>query len=317
MRDKILLALVVPCYNEEDVLKETNYRLTSLLVEMIQEQLIQASSYILYVDDGSKDKTWEMIKDFYKQSEMVQGVKLSRNRGHQNALLAGLFTALNNCDAAISIDADLQDDIRVIKEMVSRYRQGDEIVLGVRDNRDNDSIIKRGTAEAFYKVMKKLGTNTIKDHADFRLLSNRALQELKNYNEVNLFLRGLILELGFPTSCVYYQRQSRMAGVTKYSLFRMLNLALAGITSFTIRPIRLIFIFGFIFSILSLGFAVGIAIAAICGAFIGWLPIIYITLWFLTGLILMAIGIIGEYIGRNYFETKRRPRYIIEERLIH
>lgn len=317
MRDKILLAIVVPCYNEEEVLPETNYRLTNLLMEMMEEQSILPESYILYVDDGSKDKTWDLIKGFYGESELVHGVKLSRNKGHQNATLAGLTTATDACDACISIDADLQDDIQAIKEMVERYRQGDEIVLGVRNNRDTDTAFKRLTAEAFYKLMNGLGTKTIRDHADFRLISNRALKELRKYQEVNLFLRGIVLELGFPTSCVYYKRGARTAGVSKYPLSKMLGLAFAGITSFSIKPIRLVLTIGIIFSCLAFGAGLALVIAALCGVVISWYSIIYVTMWFICGLVLTAIGLVGEYTGRTYMESKHRPRFIIEEKLIH
>lgn len=317
MRDRIRLAIIVPCYNEEPVLKDTNYRLLNLLGEMLQEKSIKTDSYILYVDDGSKDKTWSMIQEFHKRSEMVYGVKLSRNRGHQNAVLAGLNTALDNCDAAISIDADLQDDIQSIKEMVEKYRNGDEIVLGVRNNRDTDSVLKRGTAEMFYKIMKHLGTDTVKDHADFRLLSNRALQELKNYKEINLYLRGIVLELGFKTGIVYYKREARKAGKTHYSISKMFGLALSGITSFSIKPIRLVFFLGLFLT--GIGFLAGIAIAvlAILNMGITWIHAIFVSLWFICGLILLSVGIIGEYVGRDYMETKQRPRYIIEEKLMH
>ena len=317
MKDKIQLAIVVPCYNEEAVLKETNYRLTNLLVEMIQEQQIKTNSYILYVDDGSKDQTWKMITNYHNSSEMVKGIKLSRNKGHQNAILAGMFTACDNCDACITIDADLQDDIDAIKEMVERFRQGDDIVLGVRNNRDSDSALKRGTARLFYKLMKFLGANTIEDHADYRLISNRALRELQKYGEVNLFFRGIILDLGFPTSCVYYKRNPRLAGESKYTPAKMLGLALSGITSFSIKPIRLVFFSGVALAILAFIAALTLAIIAICGVFIGWMPFIFVTIWFVTGLILTSLGVIGEYVGRDYMESKRRPRYIIEEELIH
>lgn len=317
MLNRIQLAIVVPCYNEEEVLKETNFRLNNLLQEMVQEQLIKPTSYILYVDDGSKDQTWPLIKEYHQTNEMVRGIKLSRNKGHQNAILAGMTTVLDNCDACVTIDADLQDDIEAIKEMVKCFQQGDEIVLGVRNNRDSDTFIKRKTARLFYKLMNGLGANTIENHADFRLISNRALRELQKYNEVNLFFRGIILDLGFSTSCVYYKRNPRIAGRTKYSPSKMLGLALSGITSFSIKPIRLIFFLGGLFSFLAVVAAIVLAILAIFGNVVGWLPFIFLTIFFVTGLILMALGVVGEYVGRSYMETKHRPRYIIEEKLIH
>lgn len=319
MKDKIVLALVVPCYNEEEVLESTNKELINLMNEMIEENSISNNSYIMYVDDGSKDQTWSIIKKLHNESKLVQGVKLSRNRGHQNAVMAGLTAATNNCDAAISIDADLQDDIQAIKQMVERYREGDEIVLGVRNNRDTDTAFKRLTAEAFYKMMNKLGAKTVRDHADFRLIGNRALNELQNYKEVNLFLRGIVLELGFKTSCVYYKRGARMAGESKYPLSKMLGLAFAGITSFSVKPIRMILGAGIFFVCTSIAAAIAMLVVFLCGVSYSaeWLLIILDAMMFATGLIMLSIGLVGEYAGRTYMESKHRPRFIIEEHIKH
>lgn len=311
MKDNILY-VVVPCYNEEEVLETTTKELSKKLDKMVKEKLISKDSKIMYVNDGSKDKTWDIIKDLNKSNKYVTGVNLSRNRGHQNALLAGLMTAKDYADIVISMDADLQDDINVVDDMVRKYNDGCDIVYGVRSSRETDTWFKRTTAQSFYKFMSLLGADIVYNHADYRLMSKRALNELEKYKEVNLFLRGIIPLIGFKTATVEYKRNERFAGESKYPLKKMLNFALDGILSFSVKPIRIITSLGFIVSLLSFLFLIYV----IVGHFIsnnvtGWTTIVALISFFGSFQVL-CIGIIGEYIGKIYNETKQRPRYIIE-----
>lgn len=315
--ERARLAIVVPCYNEEEVLPMSNEILVNLMQEMVNEELITNDSYILYVNDGSKDKTWEMLEELHTTSHFINCLKLSRNRGHQNAVMAGLMQAKNNCDCCISIDADLQDDINVIKDMVKNFLNGDQVVLGVRNQRTTDTFFKRTTARAFYDVMNWMGAKTVKDHTDFRLLSNRALQELERYQEYNLFLRGIVIELGFKQSIVTYDRKERMAGETKYPLKKMLALAMDGITSFSVKPIVLVRNLGITLSFLAVLAVVVFVILAICNIVLPIDAYVIAAVFFVGGLQLVGLGIVGEYVGKIYIEVKHRPRYIVEKTLLH
>lgn len=313
MDRKEKLYLVIPCYNEQEVLHETEHRLTVKLNQMISDGLISDESRMVFVDDGSKDSTWNIIKDMHEKNALVLGIKSSRNRGHQNTLLAGLMTVKDECDMAISMDADLQDDIEVLDEFVKKYYDGCEIVYGVRSARKTDTFFKKFTAEGFYKVMKWMGADIVFNHADYRLMSSRALNELAKYKEVNLFLRGIVPMIGFKTDVVMYERHERFAGESKYPLKKMLAFAMDGITSLSIKPIRFITSLGIILFALS----IILLIYFIVGYFLGrtapgWATIV-VSIWGIGGLQLLAIGVIGEYIGKIYMETKERPRYIIEE----
>ncbi|WP_066304237.1 glycosyltransferase family 2 protein [Bacillus sp. FJAT-29814] len=307
-----ILTIVVPCYNEEEVLPETAKQLSAVLTDLIDDFLISKESKILFVDDGSKDRTWALIETEMAKNPVIKGLKLARNAGHQNALLAGLETASPQSDCVISIDADLQDDIKVIRTFVEKYRDGYDVVYGVRDSRETDTFFKRTTALGFYRFMNKIGIHLIPNHADFRLMSKRALAELFNYKETNLFLRGLIPLVGFPSTKVFYDRKERMAGESKYPLKKMLAFAFDGITSFSITPIRFVTFIGFLAVIISAmagGYAIFQELSGHTES--GWTSII-ISIWFVGGLQLLAVGIIGEYIGKIYREVKRRPRYAIE-----
>lgn len=308
-----ILYVVVPCYNESEVLLETTKRLTKKLEQMISEKRINKKSKIMYVNDGSKDNTWELISKYNEENNFVTGVNLSRNRGHQNALLAGLMTAKDYADIVISMDADLQDDISVMDKMVTDYENGSDIVYGVRNSRKKDTWFKRNTAQMFYKFMKFLGVDVIYNHADYRLMSKRTLIELANYKEVNLFLRGIIPLIGFKTSIVEYERKERFAGVSKYPLKKMLNFAIEGVLSFSVKPLRIITIVGFSISIISFLFLVYVIIGHfLTGNVEGWTTIVTLVCFF-GGFQIFCIGVIGEYIGKIYSETKERPRYTIEE----
>lgn len=307
-----VLTIVVPCFNEEEVLPETCRQLSNLIKRLIKIQLIASNSRILFVDDGSRDQTWPIVYKESLQNEFVKGLKLSRNVGHQNALLAGLFTAKDYSDCVVSIDADLQDDIEVIQNFVEKYNEGYEIVYGVRNKRNSDSFFKRHTAQGFYKLLRRMGVDVVYNHADFRLMSRRALQALELFDEANLFLRGIVPLIGFQSTIVLYDRKERLAGESKYPLKKMLAFALDGITSFSVTPIRFVLIIGFMSFFISL----------LCGAYFlslkllgntvsGWTSIIA-SIWLIGGLQLIAIGLIGEYIGKVYKETKRRPRYIVD-----
>jgi glycosyltransferase involved in cell wall biosynthesis len=307
-----VLTVVVPCYNEEDILPETISQLQQLLKELINDGLVSIKSKILFVDDGSKDRTWEIIYKEGLNNELVRGLKLARNVGHQNALLAGLFTAKEHSDCVVSIDADLQDDIGVIREFIMKFHDGFEIVYGVRKGRDTDTLFKRSTAQGFYKVMKKLGVDLVYNHADFRLMSKRAVQELDRFNEVNLFLRGIVPLLGFRSDVVYYDRLERKAGETKYPLKKMLAFAFDGITSFSVSPIRFVLIIGFVSFFMSLLFGgYFLTLKFLGNTETGWTSLIT-SIWLIGGLQLIAIGLIGEYVGKIYKETKQRPKYIVD-----
>ena len=307
------LIIVVPCYNEEEVLTETTRQLTDVLIHMQQRGSI-ATGNILFVDDGSQDHTWQDIEELSLSSSYVKGIKLAHNTGHQQALWAGLEWAVNhNYDAIISIDADLQDDIHAIEEMVKHYNQGSDIVYGVRKERNTDTMFKKRTAQFFYKLMSFMGSEVIYNHADFRLMSLRALKALITYPERNLFLRGMVCSIGFPSSKVYYDRKERFAGESKYPLSKMLNLAMDGITSFSVKPLRIITGFGLIFILIAIFMIAYALFSFIHGEVIpGWTSLL-ISLWFIGGAILTAIGVIGEYVGKIYKEVKRRPRYFIEK----
>ncbi len=307
-----ILYMVVPCYNEEPVLQDTSKRLQAKLETLIANKCIADNSRILFVDDGSKDKTYQIIADLHNTNPLFCGVKLAHNRGHQNALLAGLSVARESADVTITIDADLQDDIDAIDKMLNEYQNGAEIVYGVRSARKKDTIFKRMTAHAFYKLMMKMGVEIIYDHADYRLMDKNALDALFQYQENNLFLRGLVPQLGFKTAKVAFPRAKRQAGESKYNLKKMISLALDGITSFSTKPLSMIFWFGFWLHLLGLaGFATTLTLMFLIDLHFMW-PLLSAMVW-LTGIVLLALGIIGFYLGKTYIETKHRPRFIIEE----
>lgn len=307
------LYLVIPCYNEEAVLAETTARLTVKLDHMVDSGLISEESRILYVDDGSKDATWSIIESYFDENRYVCGLKLSRNRGHQNALLAGMMHAKDLCDCMISLDADLQDDVDAIDRFVEKYHEGCDVVYGVRNKRDTDTVFKRTTARGFYSVMKGLGVDIVYDHADYRLMSRRALEALSEYKEVNLFLRGLVPLVGLRSDYVYYDRNERFAGESKYPLKKMISFAVDGITSFSVKPLKIISNLGIVVSILSV---IGLLYALISyfthNAVAGWTAIVC-SIWLLGGVQLLCIGIVGEYIGKIYSEVKARPKYTIDQ----
>ncbi len=311
---KNTLYIVVPCYNEEEVLPETSKQLLEKVKQLISQEKISPESRIVFVDDGSKDKTWQLIEQYHNENKYFSGVKLSRNKGHQNALLAGLMSVKDLCDMAISMDADLQDDINAIDQMVDKYNNEDcEVVYGVRSSRKKDTFFKRTTALGFYKMMTKMGVDIVYNHADYRLLSARAIKELENFKEVNLFLRGIVPLIGFKSDNVYYERGERFAGESKYPLKKMLAFSIDGITSFSIKPIRLVTTLGLIIFILSILFLIYSLIRHFTGGTIlGWSSI-FVSVWAIGGLQLLAIGVIGEYIGKIYMETKSRPRFIIDK----
>ena len=311
------LAIVVPCYNEEEMLPLTTKELTGVLSDLITKQKIAPDSYILYVDDGSKDSTWELIRKFHEEEKKVFGLKLAGNVGHQNALTAGMLNAMEHADIMISIDADLQDDTAVMEEMVDKFHEGKDIVYGVRNDRKKDSFFKRTTAQMFYKVMAAFGVKTVYNHADYRLMSKRALQEFSKYQEINLYLRGVMPLIGYETDCVYYERKERVAGESKYPLKKMLALAWNGITSFSVKPIDFITALGGFLIFLCVIAAV-YALVSYCNGHTapGWTSLI-LSIWFLGGMQLVAIGMIGQYIGKIYIEVKHRPRYNVETYLNH
>ena len=309
------LYLVIPCYNEEEVLPETSKRLKEKYTALMNEGKIDTDSKIVFVNDGSKDRTWEMIRELHESDPVFRGICLSRNKGHQNALMAGLMTVKSECDAAISMDADLQDDIDAIDEMVDRYREGYEVVYGVRSSRKKDTFFKRTTAEGFYKVMRAMGVETVYNHADYRLMSRRALEALSEFDEVNLFLRGIVPLVGFKSTEVTYERGERFAGESKYPLKKMLAFATEGITSMSIKPIRLITTLGFLVFLFSIGVLIYSIIRKFTGYTVpGW-AFLAVSIWALGGVQLLAIGVIGEYIGKIYLETKHRPKFIVAEYL--
>ena len=309
------LYIVVPCYNEEEVLPETARRLRAKMTALTEAGKIAPDSRVLFVNDGSKDRTWDIIRSLHESDPLFSGLDLSRNRGHQNALLAGLMTAKDRCDMAISMDADLQDDINAVDEMVDKYLDGCDIVYGVRSSRTTDTFFKRFTAESFYRLMNFLGANVVFNHADYRLLSCRALEGLAQFKEVNLFLRGIVPMIGYRTDTVEYARGERFAGESKYPLKKMLSFAMEGITSLSTKPIRYITLLGFLIFLVSIAMLIYSVIRWAMGAtIIGWASLIC-SVWAIGGLILLSLGVIGEYIGKIYLETKGRPRFLIRELL--
>ena len=309
------LYIVVPCYNEEEVLHETTKRLKEKLDKLIKNKKIKKDSKVLYVNDGSKDNTWAIIEEINKNDKMFTGISLSRNRGHQNALVAGLLTAKEHADIIISMDADLQDDINAIDEMIEKNNNGCDIVYGVRNKREKDSWFKRTTAEGFYKFMKIMGVDVVFNHADYRLTSKRVLDNFADYHEVNLFLRGIFPLIGFKSDIVYYERNERFAGVSKYPLKKMLNFAWDGITSFSVKPIRMVLNIGIIMFVISIIMLIYALTVKILGNTVSGWTFIICSIWMIAGVQMLSHGRIGEYIGKIYSETKARPRFIIEKNL--
>lgn len=308
-----VLGIVVPCYNEEEVLPETVERLTGVLERIVRERLVAEGSFVLFVDDGSRDRTWELIESFRRTNPRVAGLKLARNAGHQSALLAGLNRVRETADCAISIDADLQDDPEAIREFMKKYHEGYDIVYGIRQSRDTDTPFKRNTAQAFYKLMRRLGADIEYNHADYRLMSRRALEQLDRFKEVNLFLRGIVPLIGFKSARVYFDRKERFAGESKYPLKKMLAFAWDGITSLSVTPIRLVTAVGAILFALSVLAGLYAIIQKLAGNTVtGWASLM-VSVWFVGGIQLISLGLIGEYIGKIYKEVKRRPLYIVEK----
>ena len=312
MKNEKTLYVVVPCYKEEAVLPETAKRLREKLHALIDQGKIASNSRILFVNDGSKDRTWEIIEGLHAQDPIYSGVNLSRNRGHQNALLAGLLTAVQYADMMVSMDADLQDDINAMDAMIDRYHDGYDVVYGVRSARRTDTAFKRMTAEGFYKLMRAMGVEIVFNHADYRLMSRRAVEGLAQFQEVNLFLRGIVPQIGYPWTCVEYERAARFAGESKYPLKKMIAFALDGITSFSVKPMRLILSVGAVIFCLSLIALLWALIAKLTGHSVGGWTSLMCSIWMIGGIQLLSLGVIGEYIGKIYSETKRRPRFIIE-----
>ena len=310
-----VLYLVIPCYNEEEVLEETTRQLKIKMEKLIKDKIISDKSRVMYVNDGSRDKTWELIEEINKKEKYFTGISLSRNRGHQNALLGGLMTAKKYADIVISMDADLQDVINAIDEMLEKYYGGCDIVYGVRSARKKDTFFKRVTAEGFYKFMKALGVDCVYNHADYRLTSKRVLDEFENFKEVNLFLRGIFPLIGFKSDIVYYERNERFAGESKYPLKKMLNFAWDGITSFSVKPLRLIASIGFFLTLVGIGIGIYVLVALILKMKVASWVLTTMSIWFVGGLNMISIGIVGEYIGKIYSETKARPRFIISKNL--
>ncbi len=313
MKQKPILSFIVPCYNEEETLKETTTLLTKKLEDLINSNKINETSYILFVDDGSKDNTWEILKN-NSILKKIKALKLSKNYGHQYALLAGINFVEDKCDVLISLDADLQDDINAIDEMIEKFLQGYEIVYAARSNRDNDTFFKKSTAEIYYKLMKLIGVDLVFNHADYRLMSNKAINFFNSFHEINLFIRGIIPLLGLKSTIIYYERKKRFAGESKYSLRKMISFAFNGITSFSIMPLRVISFVGFLVFCMSLILGTYSLYAAIFtnSTIPGWASTV-LPIYFIGGIQLLSLGIVGEYIGKIYIETKKRPRYFIEE----
>lgn len=309
------LYLVIPCYNEQEVLHETARQLKEKMESLKSRNMISDKSRIVFVNDGSKDNTWQIIEELHQSDSIFRGIKLSRNKGHQNALMAGLMTVKNECDAAISLDADLQDDINAIDAMVEKFREGCDIVYGVRSARKTDTFFKKFTAESFYKIMEKMGVEVTYNHADYRLMSKRALDALEQFKEVNLFLRGIVPMIGYKTDCVYYERKERFAGESKYPLKKMIAFAMEGITSLSVKPIGMITALGVGIFTISIIMLIYFLVRHFIGQTVeGWTSLA-VSVWAIGGLQLLAIGIIGEYIGKIYLETKARPKFIIEKYL--
>ena len=313
MKDAKTLYVVIPCYKEEEVLPETARRLKAKMAALMQQGRIAPDSRVMFVNDGSRDRTWEIIAQLHQEDRLFSGVNLSRNRGHQNALLAGLMTAVNFADMVISMDADLQDDIDAMDAMVDAYHNGYDVVYGVRSSRKTDTFFKRFTAESFYRLMKMLGVDIVFNHADYRLMSKRALQGLAEFKEVNLFLRGIVPQIGYPWTTVEYERHERFAGESKYPLKKMLAFAFDGITSFSVKPMRMILNLGAVVFVVSLLMLLWALIAHVTGSSVaGWTSLMG-SIWLIGGIQLLSLGVIGEYVGKIYSETKARPRYIIEQ----
>jgi len=309
------LYLVIPCYNEEEVLTKTGDLLIEKLETLIKREMVSQNSKILFVNDGSKDNTWQIIQELHNKNKLITGISLAKNSGHQNALIAGLKVAAQNADMIVSMDADLQDDINAIDEMIDKYNKGNQIVYGVRSSRKKDSIFKRVTAQFFYKLMKILGAEVIYNHADYRLMSKRAVEELLNYKEVNMFLRGIVPLIGFKNDVVYYERNKRVAGKTKYPLTKMIKFALNAITSFSVKPLRMIAVLGFLIFLFSVGMMIYVIYTKFYNhAELGWASTLC-SIWMIGGIQLLCMGVVGEYIGKIYEEVKARPKYIIEEKI--
>ena len=310
-----VLFIVVPCYNEQEALPLTARRLTELMDDMIARQIIDPASRIVLVDDGSRDETWRVISQLHAADRRFEGVKLAHNAGHMNALWAGMTLCAERCDCVITIDADLQDDVNAMYGFLEEFQNGADVVFGVRSSRERDTFFKRTTAQGFYRLMGRLGVEMVYNHADYRLLSRRALQALLSFGEVNMFLRGMVPLLGFKTAQVRYERGERVAGESKYPLKKMLAFAMEGITSFSNKPIRYVLLLGALCALLGVGMAVYVIASVARGLTVaGWASIM-MSIWLLGGLQLMALGMIGEYIGKTYMETKRRPKFILEEHL--
>lgn len=311
-KDRPILYIVVPCFNEQEALPQSHEQLAQLMDDMIAQESIAQESRLLYVDDGSRDDTWQIISRLASESRRVVGVKLACNSGHQNALMAGLAAAVEHCDITVSVDADLQDDINVIPQMVDRYQDGCDIVFGVRKERKSDSWFKRTTAGMFYKLMNRLGVDTINNHADFRLMSRRAVLALLDYKERNLFIRGIVTKLGYKTDCVYYDRSARTAGESKYPIKKMANFAIDGITSFSVKPVRMVFMAGILFLIIALIMLIYVLTAYFMGRAVSGWPSLILSVWLVGAFVLIGLGIIGEYVGKIYTEVKNRPRYNVD-----
>lgn len=315
LKKKSVLYVVVPCYNEEEVLNETTKRLKEKLEKLIKDNMISDTSKVMYVNDGSKDNTWNLIKEINKKEKLFTGLCLSRNRGHQNALLAGLMTAKDYADIVISMDADLQDDIDAMDLMINKYYEGCDVVYAARSARKTDTFFKKFTAEGFYKFMHLMGVDIVYNHADYRLTSKKVLESFSKYGEVNLFLRGMFPLVGYKSDIVYYERKERFAGESKYPLKKMLNFAWDGITSFSVKPIRMVLSLGVIIFILSILVLLYCLIVKLMGKTVAGWTFIVCSLWLVGGIQMLSLGVIGEYVGKIYNETKRRPRYIISENL--
>lgn len=311
-KDRPILYIVVPCFNEQEALPQSHEQLAQLMDDMIAQESIAQESRLLYVDDGSRDDTWQIISRLASESRRVVGVKLACNSGHQNALMAGLAAAVEHCDITVSVDADLQDDINVIPQMIDRYQDGCDIVFGVRKERKSDSWFKRTTAGMFYKLMNRLGVDTINNHADFRLMSRRAVLALLDYKERNLFIRGIVTKLGYKTDCVYYDRSARTAGESKYPIKKMANFAIDGITSFSVKPVRIVFMAGILFLIIALIMLIYVLTAYFMGRAVSGWPSLILSVWLVGAFVLIGLGIIGEYVGKIYTEVKNRPRYNVD-----
>lgn len=308
-----ILYLVIPCYNEEEVLADTAGKLDKKMKELMAEGLIDVKSRIIFVNDGSMDLTWKIIEDLHNKDTLFGGINLTRNRGHQNALLAGLMTVKDDADIVISLDADLQDDINVFEEMLRKNNEGYDVVYGVRNDRKKDSFFKRHTAQMFYKLTNKLGGDLIYNHADFRLMSRRALEGLAQFEEVNLFLRGIVPLIGYPSTIVEYERKERLAGKSKYPLKKMISFAIEGITSLSIKPMRFVTGMGIFVFLVSIAMMIYAFVSYFTGRVVaGWTSIL-ISVWAIGGMVLLGLGIVGSYIGKIYLETKKRPRYIVEK----